>query len=116
MKAALILLLALSGCAGLPSVEQIGTPDNFAKCAAADVVTTTIGLSVGGMVEGNPLTRALTIKAFGHVAGTVVPVIGLSVAGYYLLKWINRPAVTATATALTCFSAARNLYISRGAM
>ena len=51
--------------------------------------------------------------AFGAVGGYVVPVIGLSVAGYYLLRWINRPAVTAMVAGVTCISAARNLYLIR---
>ena len=37
----------------------------------------------------------------------------LGIAAYYVLKWLNKPAVTATAAALTCASAARNLYLIR---
>lgn len=104
----------LSGCATMQKAEDtLGTPDAFAKCAVADVATTTIGISTGRMVEANPLTKALTIKALGHVAGAIVPVIGLSILGYYALKALNKPAVTATVTGLTCFSAARNVWLIR---
>lgn len=112
-RLALAALILLTGCTSMQSIEEFGTPENFAKCAAADVVTTTIGLSTNLIHEDNPLTRALFVKALGRVGGYVVPVIGLSVAGYYFFKWLNRPAVTATAAAVTCFSAARNLYLMR---
>lgn len=120
-------LLALSGCASIQNVTTdigdavvskvdttkafggLGDVDTYAKCAAADVVTTTIALSAGG-VEGGFLAKTLYIKAFGHIAGTVVPVIGLSIAGYYVLKWLDKPVVTATAAGLTCFIAGRNFY------
>ena len=103
--------LALSGCATIERGEGLGNVDTFAKCATADVVTTTIGLASGGMVEGNPLTQALTIKALGDVAGVVVPLVGLSIAAYYLLKYIDRPVVTAAAAGLTCAAAVRNIVI-----
>ena len=109
--ALLIILALLNGCAALQSVEPIDHPDTFAKCAAADVATTTIGLASGRMVEGNALTKALAIPALGKVAGTVVPLIGLSIAGYYLLKSLDAPAVTTAAAGLTCIAAARNLVI-----
>ena len=114
-KRAVSILLAASlvGCAALHPVEQLGTTDAYAKCATADVLTTTIGLATNRMHESNPIVRALAVKAFGHVGSIVVPVIGLSIAGYYLLQAINKPAVTATVTGLTCFSAARNLYLIR---
>jgi len=106
----LFLLLGLSGCA---TVDRLGTPQNFAKCATFDVATTTIGLATNRMREIDPLAKALTIHGIGRVAGIVVPVIGLSIAAYYALKWLDKPAVTATAAALTCASAARNLYLIR---
>ena len=105
---AIIALLALSGCATL------GKPDTFAKCATADVAVTTVGLATGTMAEANPLTNALAIKALGPVAGTVVPLIGLSVAAYYVLKKINSPALTATATVLTCGAVVNNVAIIGG--
>jgi hypothetical protein len=85
--------------------------DTYAKCAAADTLTTAVGLATGRLAEANPLTRALQVKALGKVAGTLVPVIGLSIAGYYLLKWINAPRVTQTVTAATCAIAVNNAYI-----
>ena len=110
-RIAIFALAALVGCTSMPTVQQIGTPRNFAKCATADVVTTTIGLSANTMHEVDPLVKALTIHGLGRVAGIVVPVIGLSIAGYYLLKWINKPALTATATVLTCVTAIHNSYL-----
>ena len=109
MKPALVLgVVLLSSCA---SMEQMGTPTNFAECAAFDVVTTTTQLANNRIHEINPLTKALFVHGVGKVAGTVIPVVGLSIAGYYLLKWINKPYVTATATVATCLSAGRNLVI-----
>ena len=105
-----LLTLLFSGCA---TVDKLGTPDNFAKCATFDVATTTIGLATNRMHEIDPLVKALTVHGIGRVAGAVIPVIGLSIAGYYFLKWLNKPAITATAAALTCASAARNLYLIR---
>lgn len=105
-----LILLALSGCV---TVDRLGTTDNFAKCAAADVGTTALGLSLNRMHEIDPLAKALYIKALGPVGGYVVPVIALSIAGYYALKWLDRPRVTATAAAATCIAAGRNLYLIR---
>ncbi len=124
-----VFLLALTGCASLQKVTEevgnavfvtnidtakpfagLGDVDTYAKCATADVVTTTIGLSSTGLKEGGFLAKALYIKAFGHVLGTVIPVIGLSIAGYYILKTLDKPVITAAATGLTCFVAGRNLY------
>ena len=107
----LAALILLSGCATIES--NLGTPDAFAKCATFDVATTTIGLATNRMHEIDPLAKALTIHSIGRVAGIVAPVIGLSIAAYYALKWLDKPAVTATAAALTCASAARNLYLIR---
>jgi len=59
----LFLLLGLSGCA---TVDRLGTPQNFAKCATFDVATTTIGLATNRMHEIDPLAKALTIH--GHRA------------------------------------------------
>ena len=85
---------ALGGAASQAGMATLESTDTFAKCAAADVVTTTVGLSRNVMHEVNPLTKALTIHALGRVAGTIVPVIGLSIAGYWLLREINRARVT----------------------
>ena len=108
---AIALVLALSGCATL---ERVGTLDNYKLAATADVVTTAVGLGTGMMTEANPLTRALAIEAFGHVGGTVVPVIALSIAGYYLLRWINNPTVTGVAVVLTGAAAINNAGIVAG--
>ncbi len=116
MKRSLLVIasaFALTGCASMQSLDRFGSVDTYAKCATADVITTSVGLGVNGMHEINPLTRALAIKAFGRVLGTVAPVVGLSIAGYYLLKAIDKPAVTATVAGATCFSAARNLWLIR---
>ena len=130
-RTAIALSVALlAGCSSLPTVDQIGTPANFAKCAAADVVTTGAMLSWHGtyttaangaithhfVYENEPIVRALAIHSLGRVAGTLVPLvplIGLSIAGYYALKWLNRPAVTATAAIATCIGAGRNLWLIR---
>ena len=106
----LFLTLGLAGCA---TMERMGTPDNYAKCAAADVATTAAFLTKPGMHELNPLVRALKVSALGHIGSVVAPAIGVSMLAYYALKWLDKPAVTATAAALTCASAARNLYLIR---
>lgn len=103
-----VAALLLSGCA---TIERFGTVDNFVKCASADVITTAFGLSTGSLVERNPLTRALTIGSLGKVAGTVVPVIALSIAAYYALKRIDAPKLTQTVTVLTCAAAVHNAYL-----
>ena len=132
-RTAIALSVALfAGCTSMPTVEQIGTPQHFAECAAADVATTAyfLGIHRQTMVaaatkthyavfheayvgEADPIVKALFIHGIGRVAGTLVPLIGLSIGAYYALKWINKPAVTATAAGLTCFGAGRNLWISR---
>ena len=106
----LFLTLGLAGCA---TMERMGTPDNYAKCAAADVATTSAFLTKPGLYELNPLVNALKVPALGHIGSIVAPAIGVSMLAYYALKWIKKPAVTATAAALTCASAARNLYLIR---
>lgn len=119
MKKSIALALSvalISGCATVHMNEHdalatVGSLDTYTKCAAADVVTTAIGLGTHTMAEGNPLTRALAIKAFGAVGGPVVAVAVLSVAGYYALKAINKPVLTAAASILTCGAAIRNLGI-----
>jgi hypothetical protein len=63
------------------------------------------------MVEVNPLVNALAIPALGHVLGTVVPVVGLSIAGYYVLQWINKEEITTAASAATCAVALSNFAI-----
>ena len=112
-RIAIFTLAALIGCTSMPTVEQIGTPQNFAKCATADVAATTYGLAVNRMHEVDPLVKALTIHGLGRVAGTVIPVIGLSIAGYYFLKWLDKSTVTAAAAGVTCIAAGRVLWISR---
>ena len=92
-------------------MERLGTPDNFAKCATFDVAATTIGLATNRMREIDPIVKALSIHGIGRVASAVIPVIGLSIAGYYLLDWLNKPDVTAAAVIATCFTAARNIYL-----
>lgn len=56
MKRALaVLLLGLTGCAGLPAVTQPEVMAAFTGCAAADVVSTTYALHSGIAHETNPL-------------------------------------------------------------
>lgn len=118
MRMIIVLLLSvmvvLPGCASMQKLEEkLGSnTDAYVECAKADVLTTTIGLASGSMLEANPLVNALKIKALGSVFGTVAPVIGLSIAGYYILKWLDKPPVTAAVTVATCFAAARNLGIT----
>ena len=102
----LLISAIISGCASVPKKDALNL---FAACAAADVVTTTIGLSTKRIVEANPITRALFIKALGPVAGYVVPVIGLSVLGYLLLlDLLDNPTITAAAAGATCYVAGKN--------
>ena len=108
-RAILIAALLLAGCATVR--EEISTPEGYAKCAAADLASTALFLSTTAQQEANPIVKALTVKALGHVAGTLIPGIGLSIAVYYGLKWLNQPAVTTAATVLTCASAVRNVYL-----
>lgn len=110
---ALIVATALGGCASIQSSEpgELGSLDTYTKCAVADVVTTTIGLATNTMMEGNILSRALFIEPLGAVGGYVVPVIALSIAGYYLLEYINEPVVTASVSGITCAVALNNLSL-----
>lgn len=111
-RIAALLAATLTGCATL---TQPAALDAYKQCAVADVITTTAGLSMNVMHEGNPLTRALIIHSLGPVAGVVIPVIGLSIAGYYILQAINKPVLTAGVAGLTCISSMRNVGIIAGA-
>jgi uncharacterized membrane protein len=106
--ASVLVALMLCGCAGNPVVERMGHPDVFALCAATDIATTAVYLSVPGFHETNPIVNAVRIPALGKVMGTVVPAIALAVVIYYVLREINEPALTATAAALSCAAAVGN--------
>ena len=111
----ILLAAALVGCTSMPTVQQIGTPQNFAKCGAADVGITWIGLMRNNLHEVNPITKRLTAKIFGGSAFSLanIPVaIGLYVATYYVLKWVDKPKVTAAATILACGTAVHNGYLA----
>lgn len=95
----------------LPSIDQSAAMKAYKACAAADVATTAIGLATHTMMEGNPIARAMFIKALGPVVGMVAPVIALEVAGYFILRAIDKPAITAGAAALTCAASIRNVGI-----
>ena len=92
-------------------IDQAQAMKAYKLCATADVATTAAGLATHTMMEGNPLARALFIKALGPTMGIVVPVIGLEIAGYFLLRAIDKPAITAGAAALTCAASIRNVSI-----
>ena len=110
------LAASVSGCASIQSQYETLTTDNeaattfYAQCAAADVVSTFAFLKMTTMYEVNPVVNHFAIPALGHVAGVIVPAIGLSIAAYYGLRWLNEPKVSAAAAALTCASAVRNVY------
>ena len=104
-----ILGLLLSGCA---TVQKYGTTQNFARCGAADVATTAVGLSINNLHENNPVTRWIAVKLFGDAVLSSIPVaIGLYVATYFVLKKINEPRLTQAATILACGTAVKNAYI-----
>jgi len=107
-RLALIFALALSGCASIDAIQQPEALKAYTACAAADVATTAIGLQLNVMHEIDPLARMLFIKGLGPVLGMVVPVIGLEIAGYFILKALDAPKVTAGAAAVTCVASIRN--------
>ena len=107
----LLTLLLFSGCAALKTTEERGDLNTYVKCKTADVATTAVGLATFKMVEGNALINALSIPALGHVFGTLVPVVGLAVATYYALEYINKPQVTQVVSGIACVASVWNLIL-----
>ena len=54
---AAVFCLSLSGCATIQTVAS--SKETFAVCQAVDAVTTYIGITKFGMIEGNPIMAAL---------------------------------------------------------
>jgi hypothetical protein len=106
----LLVLIVCAGCASIQSgLESIGTKENYAKCAVADVASTALFLSTTHAAEWNPIVNAVKISALGHVGGVIVPAIGIAILVYHVLDWINNPVVTTAVTVATCGAAAHNL-------
>jgi hypothetical protein len=107
LLSALILLLALQGCASIPQgvVDVAGSTNTFAICKATDVITTKIALNSGLFHEANPLLAPFIGP---H---NFVPLILFSVAVWYVLDRINNPKLTMAANVVTCGVAARNAVL-----
>lgn len=102
---ALILLLALSGCAVIEPVYDVAADKRtFAACKAADVATTVGVLSKGG-IEVNPIMNAL----LGSAPYNFIPFVAVSAALIGLVWWMDSKPATAAATAITCPVAVHNL-------
>ena len=66
------------------------------------------------MHEFNPITLAISkplIPILGTIGATAVTLAGLAIGGWYLLKWINEPALTGAVTIGACAMAAHNVYV-----
>ncbi len=116
MSALLIaFMLALAAEHGV-TLEQTAKPEAYADCAKADIATSTVAFGAGIASEGNPLVRALSVKALGAVGGPVVAIGALSYGTYALLKHLDAPALTSVNTVGTCAVATSNLAVILGAI
>lgn len=106
MKYLVALLLAFSFSAqATPSLEEIATsPETFAVCKAADVITTAYVIEHGIGVETNPIVAPL-------IAHGYIPFILVSYGMYRLIKWFNNPGATLGANIATCAAAVNNLLL-----
>jgi hypothetical protein len=102
-----LLALLISGCASIPEgVKDVATsPETFAVCKTADVITTAVALNSGNFVEANPLLKGLIGP---H---NIFPLVAISVAMYLIIKHFNEPKLTLAANAITCGVAAHNLIL-----
>ena len=98
---AVILCLALAGCATLQTTQGL------ALCAATDVATTVGGVHAGLIKEANPIW-AHSVNA-GHYAPFVLAVIGMVL----FLDWLDRPEVTGVVAGVECAFGAHNLWLMR---
>lgn len=93
------------------TVSFLGTPEAFAACKVADLVTTKIAFNAGA-IEGNPIMGAVYAK-FGWAG--MIGVSALLVYGVYKLHQYYgqqaKPGI-AIATALTCGVAGHNLFVN----
>ena len=110
MKRLATLLLAFSLSAhATPSLEEIATsPETFAVCKAADVITTAYVIEHGIGVETNPIVAPL-------IAHGYIPLIAVSLGIYWMMKHFKdqpgaKPAI-AVANGVTCLAATQNLLL-----
>ena len=97
-----LLVLLLSGCA---TVRDVATsPDTFAVCKTADVVTTIYGVHSGAFVEKNKIVAGLLHHGY-------LPLIALSFALWYAVDAIKDDRLTLAANAITCPLAVNNLLL-----
>ena len=98
--ASAFILCTLMGCTSVP--EIVSSPETFAVCKAADVVTTAYILENGG-VELNPVVKPL-------VAHGVFPLALVSLGMYWLFKQdFVPPGAVAIANVGTCGAVVHNL-------
>ncbi len=110
--AALIGAIALSGCAGLPSVDQIGTHKNLGRAISADVGTTTLTQLFTQRTELNPIVAGCA-KAIGlgpH-AGIIVCAVAAGIVAYQIITHIDNLKLTAAAVVIESGMAVRNVYV-----
>ena len=113
-KLILILLTCwLTGCASLdqslresesPIAQIASSPNTFAVCKAADVLSTAKLLETGKFVEANPVIAATLQHGY-------FPLIAISFALWYALREIDSPSATLAANVITCGVAAHNISL-----
>lgn len=84
--------------------EILTSPDTFAACKAADLLTTHIALVSGLGIEGNPIVAGLLSHGW-------IPVLALSFFVWKLIEKANEPIATATANVITCGAAFNNFLL-----
>jgi hypothetical protein len=99
------VLLLIANAFATPSLEEIATsPELFAVCKAADVISTAYVIEHGIGVEANPIVTPL-------IAHGYIPLILVSYGMYRLIKWLNNPGATLGANVATCAAAVNNLLL-----
>lgn len=103
LLASIIAAVLLTGCAELQTVAT--SPNTFAICKAADVVTTAVALNSGKFVEANPVLKPFIGPHH------FLPLIAYSFALWWIIDRLNNPKVTLAANVLTCGAAGHNAVL-----
>lgn len=103
LLAAIATAVLLTGCANLRQVAE--SPDTFAICKAADVITTAVALNSGAFHEANPLLKPFIGP---H---NIFPLVAFSFALWWVIQHYNEPKLTLAANVITCGVAGHNAVL-----
>jgi len=99
--AALVLCLALSGCATIQPIAQ--SKETFVACQVADAATTSVLLGRGGFVEANPIMAALIKHGW-------IPFVAFKVALVWIVyRFDASPPVQTVFNAVACLPLIHNV-------